>query len=87
MRELQDYDLGLTAIRDTTTDANYIFTSYTLNPDALDSDPEWVCTRTTAANGTKVFAKHPTAPGNARVTNFLKKERLLKASLAATYSY
>jgi len=85
MRQENEYDLGLTTVIDITTDANYIFTSKTLNPNAASDAAEWVCTRTTAANGTKSFAKHPVLLS--RVTNFDKPERLLKASLAATYTY
>ncbi len=84
MRENNNYDLGLTTIRDVTTDVNYVFTSVTLNPDALSTDPEWVCYRTTVASGTKLFA---VGASGARVDNFNKKERLLKASSAATYTY
>ena len=85
MREENQYDLGLTTVNYVTTDALYVFTSKTLNPDATSDSAEWVCYRVTVASGTKVFAKHHVLLS--RVTSFDKKERLLKASLAATYTY
>lgn len=84
MRQLNEYDLGMRTERDITTDTLYVFTSYTLNPDALTTNPEWVCVRTEVANGSVKFAQG--ASGKA-VTNFQKPEKLLKASLAATYTY
>ena len=84
MKQFNMYDLGLRTERDITTDTDYVFTSYTLNPDALTTDAEWVCTRTTVANGVIRFAQG--SSGKA-VDNFNRPERLLKASLAATYTY
>ncbi len=84
MRKLNEYDLGLRTERDITTDPAYVFTSYTLNPDASTSSAEWVCTRTTVANGAVSFAQG--ANGKA-IDNFERTDKLLKASLAATYTY
>jgi len=78
------YDLGLRTERDVTTDPLYVFTSYTLNPSATTSDAQWVCTRTTVATGSKKFA---IGAAGAPVTNFDNPTALLKASLAATYTY
>lgn len=85
MIEENEYDLGLTTEIDVTTDALYQFVSKTLSPNAETADAAWVCYRVTVANGTKKFAKHPTLLS--RVTNFNRPDRLLKASLAATYTY
>lgn len=84
MRELNDYDFGLRTEIDVTTDPLYQFVSKTLNPAAEMTASEWVCYRITVATGTKKFAIGPTGTP---VTNFNKKENLLKASLAATYTY
>jgi hypothetical protein len=85
MREENEYSLGLTTVIDKTTDPLYVFTSVTLNPDADEAAKEWVCYRTTVASGNKKFAKHPVKL--TRVATFDQKEKLLQASLAATYAY
>lgn len=84
MREYGEYDLGLRTEIDVTTDPAYQFVSKTLNPSAALTAPEWVCYRVTVATGTKKFALGPTSTP---VTNFNKKELLLKASDAASYTY
>lgn len=84
MRQDDEYDMGLRTEIDVTTDPTYTFTSKSLNPSAALDAPEWVCYRVTVATGTKKFAIGPTGTP---VTNFIKKELLLKASLAATYTY
>ncbi len=84
MMQLNMYDVGLRTERDFTTDPLYVFTSYTLTPDANTASAEWVCTRTTVATGAVSFAQG--ALGKA-VSNFDKPQSLLKASLAATYTY
>ncbi len=85
MRQEDEYDLGLTTITDVATDPLYVFTSKTLDPNALAADKKWVCYRITVATGSKSFAKHPDT--TLRVTNFTRPEKLLQASLAATYTY
>lgn len=85
MREVDSYDLGLNTVIDVTTDPLYTFVSKSLDPDAIATDKKFVCYRITVATGTKAFAKHPTLAG--RVTNFVKPEKLLQASAAATYTY
>lgn len=85
MIEENEYDFGLTTEIDVTTDVLYQFVSVSLNPDALVGEDQWVCYRVVVANGSKRFAKHPTFLS--RVTNFNRPSRLLKASLAATYTY
>ena len=84
MIQLNMYDLGLRTERDTTTDPLYVFTSYTLNPSAATSDSQWVCKRTTVATGSNKFAL---GSNGVPVTNFDNPQALLKASLAATYTY
>lgn len=84
MKQFNMYDLGLRTERDVTTDPLYVFTSYTLNPDASTSAAEWVCTRTTVATGAISFAQGTSGKA---VADFNKPERLLRATLAATYTY
>ncbi len=85
MRQEDEYDMGLTTVIDVTTDPLYTFVSKTLNPGALTTDRAWVCYRITVATGSKSFAIHPTLLS--RTTNFVKPEKLLQASAAATYTY
>ena len=84
MLQFNMYDLGLRTEHDVTTDPLYVFTSYTLNPDAATTAAEWICTRTTVATGAVKFAQGVTGTA---VADFSKPERLLKASLAYTYTY
>ena len=85
MRQIDVYDLGLVTERDITTDPLYVFTSYTLSPNALTTDAAWICTRTTVSNGSVRFAQ---GINGKAITSFDNPEkRLLKASLAATYTY
>lgn len=84
MMQLNMYDLGLRTERDITTDTDYVFTSYTLNPDAETTSAEWVCTRTTVATGVVKYAQG--SQGKA-ISNFENPAILLKAASAATYTY